>query len=217
MVAGFAYLIPTTRQYAPDGPGLTIGALGTIVWKLLMPYYLILWSLYCIISAGLTHWVYTAIPDDELAERSLAGNVRFSWVERLLGAAGASTLALQAAVVSGMLALVVARSDQYEGDVFITVLALVSVAGSWLSVVYSYALHYLRLWAQGVAVDLRLHGDEKPKFVDFLYQAIGVATLLGGPMQWQTREGRKAVSLNAVLGLTFNTIVLAITVSLIVS
>lgn len=207
--------IPKIERFFPADVTGWERARGMVV-VMFVPFFLFAWALTAIIFVLLTHRVYTRLPDDELAAKSLLGNRRFSPLEKFFGAGSATVLATQSAGLAALIALVVAWSPGYRESTLMSVLALAAVVSSWLDVVYYYALHYLRLWAAGEPVELNLAPTEQPKFVDFLHYSISIATLLGGDMRFLTRRGRHAVATQALAAMAFNTIVLAITVALVV-
>jgi uncharacterized membrane protein len=128
-----------------------------------------------------------------------------------------------AAVVASFTAIVVelqaaaAGSDRglHVGFVFLT------VAISWLFVHTSFAKHYAHEYfgpagTGGIRKGLIFPGDEAPDFGDFFHFAlvIGVAAQTAD-IQIAAKPIRRVVTLHGVLAFVFNTVALALTLSLV--
>jgi uncharacterized membrane protein len=128
-----------------------------------------------------------------------------------------------AAVVASLTAIVVelqsagAGADRglHVGFVFLT------VALSWLFVHTSFAKHYAHEYfgpagEGGIRKGLIFPGDEEPDFGDFFHFAlvIGVAAQTAD-IQIAAKPIRRIVTLHGVLAFVFNTVVLALTLSLV--
>jgi uncharacterized membrane protein len=128
-----------------------------------------------------------------------------------------------AAVIASLTAIVVelqsaaAGADRglHVGFVFLT------VAISWLFVHTSFAKHYAHEYfgpadEGGIRKGLIFPGDEPPDFGDFFHFAlvIGVAAQTAD-IQIAAKPIRRVVTLHGVLAFVFNTVVLALTLSLV--
>ena len=107
-----------------------------------------------------------------------------------------------------------ARDDQVG-------LVLVTVALSWLFVHTSFAKHYAHEYygpadAGGIRKGLVFPGNEAPDFGDFFHFAmvIGVAAQTAD-IQIAAKSIRRVVTLHGVLAFLFNTVILALTLSLV--
>ena len=100
-----------------------------------------------------------------------------------------------------------------DGGPVLTVVALLTAASAWATVVYAFGLRYLRLHAAGESFAFDI-GDE-PEFGDFLAMAlmISAAGVLTAAAP-RTRAGLRAVRTHTVITFVFNAIVVAMTVSL---
>lgn len=103
------------------------------------------------------------------------------------------------------------------GDV---VFAFITVALSWLFVHTSFAKHYAHEYygpgdGGGIRKGLIFPGDEAPDFGDFFHFAlvIGVAAQTGD-IQISAKPIRRIVTLHGVLAFVFNTVILALAISL---
>ncbi|NLE96574.1 MAG: DUF1345 domain-containing protein [Propionibacterium sp.] len=217
-VSTFASLAAVTLGFLPAALGLrdTVAPgqsyVQVLVDELLVPYYLLLWVVGALLYIVLTHVAFTRLPADVVQGIASGQHEKFSWWQKAMGASGAASLSVQAAVMSTLLTLLVSQTDQYRGSIWIITLGLASVAGSWAMMVYSYALHYYRLWASGEAVEL---DDAQPRFDDFLTLSILTATLHGADTKWRSGRARRSLRTQVVLAFVFNTVVIAMTVSLI--
>lgn len=128
-----------------------------------------------------------------------------------------------AAVVASLTAIVVELQSAAQGEerslhvgfVFLT------VAISWLFVHTSFAKHYAHEYfgpadKGGIRKGLIFPGDEEPDFGDFFHFAlvIGVAAQTAD-IQIAAKPIRRVVTLHGVLAFVFNTVVLALTLSLV--
>lgn len=95
-------------------------------------------------------------------------------------------------------------------------IALVLVATAWLTVALSYAVHYAR-------VDLTRGGLEFPgegpsSLVDYLYLAAGVQATFGTTdVEVRSRELRSQVLSQSVLAFVFNTVIVGMVISLLLT
>lgn len=197
-----------------------IGALivtGTIestddAFRHLGPVYLVVWIVNSVANLVLTHLVHRRLEPEQQRAMASGANRRPSWWEKLLGVFDAATMGTYTALVAAVLTLWIAISRQYREDLVVVLLCVVSVAASWALTVQAYAVHYLRLWASGEEVDL---GVEQPyRYDDFLTLAVQMGTLHGGDATIRSRPMRRATRTQMVVSLFFNTVVLAMLVSL---
>jgi uncharacterized membrane protein len=91
--------------------------------------------------------------------------------------------------------------------------SVVMVAASWVDVVIMFAVHYARVDAQ--TGGLRFPDDEEPDFQDYLYVALAVQTTFGSTdVTAVNRRMRKAIAAHGLLAFIFNTVIIAVIVSL---
>jgi uncharacterized membrane protein len=208
------------RQLVALLPALAVGALawplqraGTVAVPLLLA-----WTTYCAIELALA-W-YLALRLDEHATRR-----RARWNDP-----GAPllfmlvTLAACASLIAVGMALRAGRDLDGLARWALLGLMVLSIAGAWLLIQTSYALHYARAYYRDPAGDdrqddrhaggLEFPGDGEPDYFDFLYFAINVG------MAWQTadvdvldRRMRHLTMAHGLLSFAFNMIVLALAVS----
>jgi uncharacterized membrane protein len=93
---------------------------------------------------------------------------------------------------------------------------VITVATSFAVSVVSYAVRYARAYAEGGG--LHFPGDREPRFADFIYFSAQISTTFAGSdVQVRTTAMRKIVTLHSILSFTFNTVIVALGVSLLVS
>lgn len=183
----------------------------------LIAFYLAAWPALVAIYLVWTHVVYVHRGPRALTvvARQEARSLKRVWV-RILGYGGASNWALVGALVAVALTIVVAQNPAFRGDWVFIVLGLLTVASSWAPMVYSFALEYLRLASveeNGVSIEVKVDGD--PQFTDYLTLAILLSTMAATVSA--TIRSRRAWSLvraNVLFAFTFNTVIVAMMVSL---
>lgn len=174
-----------------------LGPLGTVLtWALLVGLHALLtWRAF----GGLSGPRLQEALDDSGAQRE-ATSLRPSWSVQV------SAMAL---VVVTLLVLL----PWWREHAVVLTLALVMVAASWLDMVVSFALHYAAI-DRG---DLDFPGDESRTFSDYLYLAVTVQATFGLPdVSALTSAMRRQLTLHTVLAFLFNTVILAVVITLLV-
>ncbi|HRP99977.1 MAG TPA: DUF1345 domain-containing protein [Terrimesophilobacter sp.] len=183
--------------------------------------YLFMWPLFGLIYLGWTHLAYTkAGPENltRLARQETAAKSR--WFSKLFGYGGASSWTLMAALVAIFLTVVIAQDPAHRADLLYVTLGLLSVASSWALMVYSFAAQYLRLQADARSdepqhLELRVQG--RAWFGDYLTLAILVSTMAATvSASIYSREAWTMVRTNVLFAFTFNSVIVAMVVSLLV-
>lgn len=162
-----------------------------------------------------THRVFTRTPPAELAHIAAGQQHRRpSRLSRGLGFDSAENLAVSVAFAALAGAVAAAALGGRQGGALLALLALLTAATAWITVVYAFALRYLRLHAAGER--FRFAFEDEPEFSDFLATALMISS--AGALSASTpttRTGVKAVRSHAVIAFTFNALVIAMIVSLI--
>lgn len=90
------------------------------------------------------------------------------------------------------------------------------VISSMLMIICAYAVRYAREDANSGA--LVFPDTEHPRFADYLYFAVQVATTFGpSDVQVRTTRMRRVIAINSLISFAFNTVIVALLVSLIIS
>lgn len=162
-----------------------------------------------------THLVFARTPREELARIAARQQRRGpSRTARMLGLASAESWAISVAFAALAGAVAAAVLGGRQGGAILTVLALLTAATAWITVVYAFALRYLRIHSAGEA--FRFDIGEEPGFSDFLATALMISS--AGAISASTPTGRaglRAVRTHTVIAFAFNALVIAMTVSLI--
>ena len=97
--------------------------------------------------------------------------------------------------------------------------ALLTVAASWALMVFSFAQAYLHLeFGRNGESHLEFAVPGEPEFDDFLTLATLVSTMSATtPAQATTRPGWKLIRINVILAFVFNSVIIAMIVSLLFS
>lgn len=184
----------------------------------LIAAYLAAWPAFVAIYLVWTHVVYAQRGPRALAvvARQESRSLRRVWV-RIFGYGGASNWALLGALVAVALTIVVAQNPAFQGDWVFILLGLLTVASSWALMVYSFALEYLRLASvkdeDGALIEVNVEGD--PQFTDYLTLAILLSTMAATvSANIRSRRAWTLVRVNVLFAFTFNTVIVAMMVSL---
>ncbi len=186
---------------------------------------LMAWLLLALIHAGLTWWVFRRRSGDDL-RRAL----RAAFPDRVAGGDGAHaparpwfssngdapswsvTLSLLALMGVGALVLTPALR---ELSVFLA-LGVLLVVASLVNVVVMYAVQYALVDHARPA--LEFPGEQERSFEDYLYVSLGVQTMFGvSDVTVLTTRMRRIVNGHSVIAFVFNTVILAMLVSLLVA
>ena len=184
----------------------------------LMAFYLAAWPAFVAIYLLWTHIVYAQRGPRALTmvARQETRSLKRWWV-RIFGYGGASNWALVGALVAVVLTIVVAQNPAFQGDWVFIALGLLTVASSWALMVYSFALEYLRLASvndkNGESIEVNVDGD--PLFTDYLTLAILLSTMAAtASANIRSRRAWTLVRVNVLFAFTFNTVIVAMMVSL---
>lgn len=206
--AGAAALFPSIR----DDPAYREPS------TLLITFYLVAWPVFVAIYLSWTHLAYAQRGPRALttAARKETKVLRRRWMW-WLGYGGASNWALIGAFVAVALTIVVAQNPVFRGEWAFILLGLLTVASSWTLMVYSFALEYLRLASAGEGEEpgIRLDVEGPPRFSDYLTLAILLSTMAATVSATiRSRQAWTLVRVNVLFAFTFNTVIVAMMVSL---
>lgn len=211
-VLGLVASVPLTVSSGREGLD------GEGLYQVLTFYYLVTWPLFVGTYLLWTHLTYSrfspsALDDDARRETVLHRR----WYSRLLGYGSATSWTMSAAFVAVVITVVVTQTPVLQGTGYV-LLSLLAVASSWALMVYSFALAYVRLNAAtpgtgGRHVDL--HVEDAAEFGDYLTLALLLSTMAATiSASIKTREAWRLVRANVVLAFVFNSVILAMVISL---
>ena len=203
---GFGY-----ASLARPGAGLddVSGLLGSSL--LCFVFYFVLYQV-------LTWWGFGRADPDELVRWARATTPR-SLSERRLQVwtgAGVRSWAVTAALLALVAVVVVLVVPALRADPLVLVTSLLVVVTSWSMVVYAFAIAYLRLDADSGGLDFP--GGDRPVWSDYVYLAVQVnATFSSSDVDVTTPAARRLVTTHTLLAFVFNTIIVALLVSALVT
>ncbi|WP_224391192.1 DUF1345 domain-containing protein [Pseudonocardia sp. ICBG1293] len=179
------------------------------------------WCVHSLLYAGLTWAVLRRADGAELREwlrEDPRGRRRRRRTEWLAGSAGPHAAVWFCAAAIGA---VVAASvlPQLRDDPLVVVLAVLVVASTWLLITIVYAVHYARENAHRGGLEFRGVLDEgPPQLADYLYLSVQIGTAYNGAEVTVTsRAMRRTAGVHTVVAFVFNTVLIALLVSLLVA
>lgn len=184
--------------------------------------YLFLWPVYCFSYAVLVWCAYRDIPSTVLrvsARRDLREGRRL--VTRVFGEGGAVSSSVTVSAAAVAVTVLVAQSGLLQRSPFLLVLAFLTVGGSWLVMVIAFALAYMRLNEASTAPEGGMHLDvasPRPyRFDDYLTVALLASTMAATiSVAPRTRAGWRMIRANVAVAFGFNSVVIAMVVSLLI-
>ena len=174
---------------------------------------MIAWITFAGFYLGMTHIAFSHLPHSALhtvAARQYQRKI--SLLDQLKGAFTAEQLTIGAAGMAALFSILIAQSGEFRNSAPMIVLGLLTVACAWGLKVTSFALQYMRMHAVGEPIDFPL--DEQPVFSDYITLAVLTSTLHGHNVEFRSSRGWKVQRRHTMLAFGFNTIILAMTISL---
>jgi uncharacterized membrane protein len=134
----------------------------------------------------------------------------------LLNGGGAVSWAVAGSILAVAAVVFLTTNAELRSEPLVAWTAVSVVVGSLTMIVTSYAVRYARQNATNGG--LHFPGSEDPRFSDYLYLAVQIATTFApSDVQVTTRAMRGIVTVNSIISFAFNTVVIALLVSLLVS
>ncbi|MCR2812126.1 DUF1345 domain-containing protein [Microbacterium sp. zg.Y1090] len=206
---GFAFAVATAAMR---------GDLGVVdPLRLGIDVYLFMWPSFGAVYLVWTHLAYSRHDVATLrwrTQRELQAQRRWWWP--LVGFGGASSWTLSAALAAVFITVVIAQTPEYRGSLLYVALGLLCVACSWALMVYAFALQYLRLQVGTIDADhIRLEVGSPATFGDYLTLSILLSTMAATvSASVRTRQAWMLVRTNVLFAFTFNSVIVAMVVSL---
>ncbi|MDO5534662.1 MAG: DUF1345 domain-containing protein [Propionibacteriaceae bacterium] len=175
------------------------------------------WAAMALLHLILTWVAFRGLEGQELVEavsRSQRKERRGRWFRSVMALEGAGSFAVQMATLAlvGVLMLLLVGELRSLPVLMAVGAALVTVC--WFDVLVVYAVHYARL---DVAGDQLVFPDAEAEraFSDYVYVSMGVQATYGlTDMAAATRSMRRTLTLHGLLAFLFNTVIIALIVSL---
>ncbi|PPG35664.1 DUF1345 domain-containing protein [Rathayibacter sp. AY2B5] len=189
----------------------------------LVPVHLLGWPLSTALSVGWSAASYSRLDEQALrsaAEEEARGERRL--LPRMLGATGATSTTLSAAVpaivitVAIAVTVAIAQRTEFRSEPPSIAAALLAVASSRVLMVFSVAQACLRLESRSPRRSQgRFAFEEAPHFSDDATLALLLSTTVATvSAEIRSREGWRLVRANVVIASAFDSVVIAMTVSL---
>jgi uncharacterized membrane protein len=172
------------------------------------------WCVLVFVMVVLTVAVYGSASSSDLrswllATRAPAGRLAHVWWS--ISGGGAIWWAITGAGVT-MYTLVGLAIDPAAPSVFLIITCAAVVIASATMIIVSYAVHYARLDATAGGFDFP--GKAPSRFFDYVYLAAQISTTFGGSdVDLTTTRVRRAVTFHSILSTAFNTVLVALFVS----
>lgn len=189
--------------------------------RFIVSVYFGAWSVYSLLYTGLT-WAVLHRADGFQLVRWLTedrqGRRRRQRAEWLAGSGGPYGAVSFCAAAIGAVG-VASVLPQLRGDPLVIVLAVLVVASSWLLILVVYTVHYARENTHRGGLEFRGADDDgPPRLADYLYHSVQVGTAYNGADVTATsRAMRRTVTGHAVVAFVYNTVLIALLVSLLVT
>lgn len=177
--------------------------------------FLVAWPVFVGVYLAWTHIAYSRQGPRGMrsAAQREARSLRSFW-RRLFGHGGASTWTMTGAFVAVGVTIYLAQTPEFRGNGVLVALGLLCVSCSWALMVYAFALEYLRLSVSD-GEHIALEVSEQPIFADFLTFAVLVSAMAATVSARVTsRRAWTLVRLNVLFAFAFNSVIVAMMVSL---
>lgn len=180
--------------------------------------YLVAWPAFVVMYLTWTHRTFARQENAARVVNARRESRPRSWWARVLGYSGATSWTMTAAIVAVIFTIVVAQDPGHRSNWLYVALGMLSVASSWALMVYSFALQYFRLdseLAEGDTRHLDLELDGETTFGDYLTLAMLLSTMAATvSAKIRSRTAWALVRANVMFAFTFNTVIVAMMVSL---
>lgn len=179
--------------------------------------YVVGWPVYVVMYVGWGAHVYSRLDTGSLRRVTAADDRdEHQPLTRFLGLTGTTNTTSSAAVVAVVITVVIAQRQEFREDGIYALLALLTVASSWVLLVFSFAQGYLRLGAsKRENIHFRFHVPDAPRFTDYFTLATLVSTMAATvPADIISRKAWLLVRTNVVIAFVFNSVIIAMMVSL---
>jgi hypothetical protein len=178
----------------------------------------IFWTLLSVLTVALTAGVYGRA-DSATLRRWLTDTEpppRTAWVWNILNGGGNTGWAVTGAIIAVIAVLVLSFLPEYRASATVVYSGIAVVVSSLGLVIVSYAVRYARQDAAHGGFSFA--GGEAPRFADYVYLAIQVSTTFStSDVTIERSAARRVVSVHSLIAFAFNTIIVALLVSVLVS
>lgn len=176
------------------------------------------WSVYGFGYLVLTLWVFRGARGAELTRWLIATQKRERSARfiRWLSGGGAGTLSSQASLLAVIAIVIVSFNPELRSQPALLVSSVAVVVASWTLIVVSYAVQYAR--EQAALPAFEFAGSADARMSDWYYLSVQVSTTFStSDVAAVSHRARRLVTTHAIIAFVFNTIVVALSVSLLVA
>lgn len=178
----------------------------------------LLWGVLAIATTVLTAVAFHGAESDQL-HRWLAATTPETRAKRIMwsiNGGGAVSWALTGSFIAVAAVLLLTRHAEFRTDPFIVWPAVGVVLGSFTMMITAYAVRYARENATGGGAEFP--STPHPRFTEYVYLAVQVATTFGGSdVTFTGSRMRRVVSVHSLFAFAFNTVIVALLVSVLIS
>lgn len=176
-------------------------------WILLSTIYIVLTFTTFARADGetLAHWLRESTPRTRFARflHMTSGGTSTIWTSH-------------GSLIAVLAALVLTLIPELRGVPIVMICAVMGITATWLLNATSFTVHYARKDANDRG--LAFPNDITPTFADYFYFSIQVSTgYSSSDVIAQTKTMRRAITAHTMLAFTFNTVIIAILVSILMS
>ena len=179
--------------------------------------YSVFWPQYTAIYVGWSARVYSRLDPASLRWATVEdGRVEKHLVPRLLGLTGATNTTISAAILAVIVTISIAQQPEFRSEGVYVGLALLTVASSWVLLVFSFAQSYMRLGSgDEPGAHFRFQFPETPRFGDYVTLAVLLSTMAATVSADVTsRQAWRTIRANVAIAFVFNSVIIAMMVSL---
>ncbi len=197
---------------------LVAGGAGRVDLEIAIISYFLYWSSIAVFYAVLPFVAFWKADGETLARwlRATAPRTRSARMLQMLGGGGSVSWAVTGSVVSVAAVLLLSIVPRFREQPLIVGTGIAVVVSSMAMTIAAYAVRYARMNATGGGISFP--ASETPRFPDFVYLAVQVATTFSSSdVALETTTIRRAVTSNSLISFAFNTVIVALLVSIIVS
>lgn len=194
---------------------LEVPAAGTPAERVIL--CLVAWNLFAVLYVVLTLRVFRGVDAAEFRRRMTARGTRSRGIWRLSDRADGPAFAVEAAAVAFAVVLVLPHIESIRINALLLVPVTLSILlSSWALSIVSYALHYAQHDLEEPGIEFP--GQRTDAFDDYWYFALAVATTFGATdATIVTPRMRRVVNLHTLLTFIYNSVIVALLASLLLS
>jgi uncharacterized membrane protein len=179
----------------------------------------IAWSSISVLTAALTLAAFRRASSEELRRwlRETEPPKRTVVLWNIVNGGGATGWAVSGSLLAVTAVLILSFVPDFRESRTVVYTGIAVVVSSLALTISSYAVRYAREWA-GDRGGIVFPGGQEPTFMDFNYLAIQVSTTFSSSdVTIQRTHARRVVSVHSLIAFAFNTIIVALLVSVLVN